>query len=46
MSKAAGHDIRQLIAMINQSRAKVAARIISPGTAAETVAAGKAGHSA
>lgn len=38
MSQAAGHDVRKLIATINESRAKVSARIISPGSAAETVA--------
>ena len=38
MSKSVGHDVRQLIATINESRAKAVARIISPGSAAETVA--------
>lgn len=46
MSKAAGHDVRRLIAKINESRAKVAARIISPGAAAETIAPRKVGRSA
>ena len=45
MSQAAGHDVRRLIATINESRAKVAARIISPGSAAETVAPIKAARS-
>ena len=35
MSEAAGHDIRELIAMINQRRPEVVARIIDPGTTAE-----------
>lgn len=35
MSKAAGHDIRRLIAMINETRPKAATRIISPGAHAE-----------
>jgi hypothetical protein len=35
MSEAAGHDIRKLIAMINQRRAEVVSRIIDPGTKAE-----------
>ncbi len=35
MSAAAGHDIRKLIAMINERRSDVAHRIIDPGTKAE-----------
>lgn len=35
MSAAAGHDIRKLIAMINERRSEVADRIIDPGTKAE-----------
>ena len=35
MSEAANHDVRQLIAMINQRRAEVVSRIIDPGTEAE-----------
>lgn len=35
MSAAAGHDIRKLIAMINERRQNVAHRIIDPGTKAE-----------
>ncbi len=35
MSEAAGHDIRKLIAMINQRRPEVVARIIDPGTKVE-----------
>ena len=35
MSVAAGHDIRKLIAMINERRPEVAHRIIDPGTKAE-----------
>lgn len=35
MSVAAGHDIRKLIAMINERRPDVAHRIIDPGTKAE-----------
>ena len=35
MSVAAGHDIRKLIAMINERRSEVAHRIIDPGTKAE-----------
>ena len=35
MSAAAGHDIRKLIAMINERRPEVAHRIIDPGTKAE-----------
>jgi len=35
MSAAVGHDIRKLIAMINERRSEVAHRIIDPGTKAE-----------
>ena len=35
MSKAAGHDVRALIAKINERRPQSAARIIDPGTEAE-----------
>jgi len=35
MSQAAGHDIRKLIAMINERRPEVISRIIDPGTKAE-----------
>jgi hypothetical protein len=35
MSQWAGHDIRKLIASINQRRADVEGRIIDPGTKAE-----------
>ncbi len=35
MSAAAGHDVRKLIAMINERRSEVAHRIIDPGTKAE-----------
>ncbi len=35
MSQSAGHDVRQLAAMINKRRAEVADRIIDPGTKAE-----------
>ena len=35
MSAAANHDVRQLIAMINEGRAEVVSRIIDPGTEAE-----------
>ena len=35
MSEAAGHDIRKLIATINERRSEVAHRIIDPGTQAE-----------
>jgi hypothetical protein len=38
MSKAASHDVRRLIALINTSRDKASSRIISPGLAAETTA--------
>lgn len=35
MSEAVGHDIRALIAKINESRPQCSSRIIDPGTAAE-----------
>jgi hypothetical protein len=35
MSLAAGHDIRKLIAKINERRSEVAHRIVDPGTKAE-----------
>jgi len=35
MSEAAGHDVRRLIAAINERRTEAAARIIDPGTEAE-----------
>ena len=35
MSQQAGHDIRRLIASINERRGDVGARIIDPGTKAE-----------
>ena len=35
MSAGAGHDIRKLIATINERREGVASRIIDPGTKAE-----------
>lgn len=35
MSEAAGHDIRKLIATVNERRDSVASRIIDPGTKAE-----------
>ena len=35
MSKAAGHDVRRLIATISERRPQVAQRIIDPGTEAE-----------
>jgi hypothetical protein len=35
MSAAAGHDVRRLIATINQRRPNVAARMIDPGTESE-----------
>ncbi|MEY3203674.1 MAG: hypothetical protein RLZZ21_5 [Planctomycetota bacterium] len=44
MSKATGHDIRRLIAKINERRNMVAGRIISPGSAAETVGSTKPGE--
>jgi len=45
MSAAVGHDIRKLIAMINERRSEVAHRIIDPGTKAEQCdARGAADH--
>ncbi len=41
MSKAAGHDIRKLIATINKRRDRVASRITDPGTKAEQTDAGE-----
>jgi len=35
MSDATGHDVRRLIALINERRPQAAARIIDPGTKAE-----------
>jgi len=35
MSAAAGHDVRRLIATINQRRSQSEARIIDPGSEAE-----------
>ena len=35
MSEATGHDVRALIAIINERRPRSAARIIDPGTEAE-----------
>ena len=35
MSAAIGHDVRALIAKINERRCKVASRVIDPGTDAE-----------
>lgn len=46
MSEAAGHDIRKLIAMINQRRPEVISRIIDPGTKAEQCDARGAADSA
>lgn len=46
MSAAAGHDIRKLIAMINERRSEVADRIIDPGTKAEQCDARRAADSA
>ncbi len=46
MSAAAGHDIRKLIAMINERRAEVVHRIIDPGTKAEQCDAHGAADSA
>ena len=46
MSEAAGHDIRKLIAMINQRRPEVVSRIIDPGTKAEQCDARGAADSA
>ena len=39
MSQAVGHDIRKLIALINERRSEVADRIIDPGSKAEQCAA-------
>jgi len=45
MSEAAGHDIRRLIAKINERRPQSAGRIIDPGTKAEQCnALGAAGN--
>ena len=41
MSQAAGHDIRRLIAAINETREKVTSRIISPGSTAASVQSGQ-----
>ncbi len=46
MSAAAGHDIRKLIAMINERRSEVADRIIDPGSKAEQCDAHRAAGSA
>jgi hypothetical protein len=35
MSEAAGHDVRRLIATINERRSQSAERIVDPGTEAE-----------
>ena len=35
MSKEAGHDVRRLIAMINERRSRSTGPLIDPGTAAE-----------
>lgn len=43
MSEAVGHDIRRLIATINERRDKVASRIIDPGTKAEQCVARRTG---
>ena len=45
MSEAAGHDIRKLIALINQRRPEVVSRIIDPGTNAEQCDARRAADS-
>ena len=42
MSAAVGHDIRKLIAIINERRSDVADRIIHPGTKAEPCVARRA----
>ena len=42
MSEAVGHDIRKLIAAINERRDSVASRIIDPGTKAEQTGAREA----
>lgn len=41
MSKAAEHDVRRLIAVINEARSRESKRIISPGSRAENVGATK-----
>jgi hypothetical protein len=41
MSKAVGHDIRQLIAAINERRDRVKSRIIDPGAKSEQTDAGE-----
>ena len=41
MSEAVGHDVRKLIAAINERRNSVASRIIDPGTRAEQTDAGE-----
>jgi hypothetical protein len=46
MSEAAGHDIRKLIATINERRSEVAHRIIDPGTQAERCDAHRAADTA
>jgi len=46
MSAAVGHDIRKLIAMINERRSEVAHRIIDPGTKAEQCDTHRAADSA
>ena len=46
MSQAAGHDIRKLIAMINERRSEVADRLFDPGTKAEQCDAHGAADSA
>ena len=43
MSKAVGHDVRKLIAAINERRDSAASRIIDPGTKAEQTDAGERG---
>lgn len=45
MSAAAGHDVRRLIEAINKRRPQSSARIIDPGTEAETAEADQNGHS-
>jgi hypothetical protein len=39
MSAAVGHDVRALIAKINERRAKVESRIVDPGSEAEQTVA-------
>ena len=46
MSEAAGHDIRRLIAKINEHRSHSAGRIIDPGTRAEQCDARRVGDGA